>query len=75
MTALVAVGVVAAILVAPVPVDDPTPSPSVPYQIPGPGGPELPGNQILPPVCAQYMPACGFHYDPGTGTWRPSGGD
>jgi hypothetical protein len=40
-----------------------------PYQI-GPNYPGLPGNQIYPPVCAQYMPACGFTFDPDTQTWQ-----
>jgi hypothetical protein len=52
--------------------DTPTPTPP-PYVINGPAGPILPGNQQLPPICAAYMRACGFTYDPATGTWRPSG--
>ena len=40
-----------------------------PYQV-GPSYPGLPGNQIYPPVCAQYMPACGFQMDPDTQTWH-----
>jgi hypothetical protein len=71
MTALLGVAVAAAVLVAPIAVDDPAPSPSVPYQIPTQDGPVLPGNQVLPPVCAHAMMACGFWYDPDTGTWRP----
>jgi hypothetical protein len=53
---------------------DPTPAPPTPYQVPGPGGPVLPGNEVLPPICGVYMRACGFTYDPGTGTWGPSAG-
>jgi hypothetical protein len=68
------VAVLAALGATPAHADDPTPSPSVPYQIAGPSGPVLPGNQQLPPVCAHAMQACGFDYDPATGTWRPRGG-
>jgi hypothetical protein len=53
---------------------DPSPSPTVPYQVPGPSGPVLPANEVLPPICGVYMRACGFTYDPGTGTWGPSAG-
>ena len=71
-TALVAaVTVLAALGTPPAHADDPAPSPSVPYQIPTRDGPVLPGNQVLPPVCAHAMMACGFWYDPDTGTWRP----
>jgi hypothetical protein len=70
-----AVSLMAAILVgaAPAHADDPAPSPSVPYQVQGPDGPVLPGNQVLPPICAHAMRACGYTLDPGTMTWRPSG--
>jgi hypothetical protein len=51
-----------------------TDTPSSLYQVPTQDGPVLPGNQILPPVCAHAMQACGFDYDPATGTWRPRGG-
>jgi hypothetical protein len=50
---------------------DPTPSPGPGYQIPGPSGPQFPGTQVYPPRCLEAMLACGFRYDPGTGTWRP----
>jgi hypothetical protein len=72
MTALFGVAVAAAVLVAPIPVDDPTPP--TPYQVPSPSGPVLPGNQVLPPVCLHAMQACGYTLDPGTMTWQPSGG-
>jgi hypothetical protein len=52
---------------------DPTSSPSPGYQIPGPDGPTFPGTQTYPPWCARNMLACGFRYDPGTGTWNPRG--
>jgi hypothetical protein len=26
-----------------------------------------------PPWCLRNMMACGFRYDPGTGTWQPGG--
>jgi hypothetical protein len=68
---LVTAAGVAAILMAPMPIDDPTPSPSPVCEIPGPSGPILPGAQRLPPVWADFPQACGFHYDPGTGTWQP----
>jgi hypothetical protein len=54
------------------PVDDPTP-PSVPYLAPSQDGPVLPGNQVLPAICAHAMRACGYTLDPGTMTWQPSG--
>jgi hypothetical protein len=74
-TALAAVVTVLAVLgTPPAHADDPTPSPPTPYQVPTQDGPVLPGNQILPPVCAHAMQACGFDYDPATGTWRPRGG-
>jgi hypothetical protein len=51
---------------------DPTPAPGPGYQIPTQGGgSELPGAQTFPPRCLAAMLACGFRYDPGTGTWRP----
>jgi hypothetical protein len=49
---------------------DPTPPPTPGYQIPGPDGPQFPGAQVYPAWCARNMLACGFRYDPGTGTWR-----
>jgi hypothetical protein len=54
---------------------DPTPPPSPGYQIPGPAGPQFPGAQVYPPQCLRMMSACGFRYDPGTGTWNPSDPD
>lgn len=45
---------------------DPTPSPI----IPAPGGSWLPGNQTYQPVCGEFPQACGFRYDPATGTWQ-----
>jgi hypothetical protein len=62
----------AAILSAPIAVADPEPTP--PPIVPTPGGTWLPGNEVLPPICAHAMQACGFDYDPATGTWRPRGG-
>jgi hypothetical protein len=53
---------------------DPTPAPSPGYQVAGPDGPKFPGAQVYPPSCLAYMTACGFRYDPGTGTWQPKGG-
>jgi hypothetical protein len=38
-------------------------------------GPVLPGNQVLPPVCAHAMQTCGYSLDPGTWTWQPRGAD
>jgi hypothetical protein len=61
----------AAILSAPAAVADPDPSP--PPIVPTPGGAWLPGNEVLPPICAHAMRACGYTLDPGTMTWRPSG--
>ncbi len=52
---------------------DPAPPSGPGYQIPGPDGPTFPGTQTYPPWCARNMLACGFRYDPGTGTWNPSG--
>jgi hypothetical protein len=76
MRTAAAVSLMAAILVGAPPAHaDPMPTPPTPYQIGGPSGPLLPGNQILPPVCAHAMRACGFTLDPGTMTWRPSGTD
>jgi hypothetical protein len=34
---------------------DPTPAPPTPYQASTQDGPVLPGNQVLPPVCAHAM--------------------
>ena len=53
---------------------DPTPSPGPGYQIPTPNGPAFPGTQVYPPQCLRNMLACGFRYDPGTGTWQPGTG-
>jgi hypothetical protein len=47
---------------------DPTPPPGPGYQIPGPSGPQFPGTQVYPPRCLEAMLACGFRYDPGTGS-------
>ena len=53
---------------------DPTPAPTPGYQIPSESGPQLPGAQVYPPQCLRNMLACGFRYDPATGTWNaPSG--
>jgi hypothetical protein len=61
-------------MVAPTAAAHPTPTPSPGYQIPGPDGPEFPGAQVYPPQCLRNMLACGFRYDPSTGTWNaPSG--
>ena len=39
-----------------------------------PAGPTFPGAQVYPPQCLRNMLACGFRYDPSTGTWNaPSG--
>jgi hypothetical protein len=51
---------------------DPTPPPSPGYQIPSPSGPEFPGAEVYPPRCLRQMMACGFRYDPDTGTRNPS---
>ena len=51
---------------------DPTPPPG--YQIPGPSGPQFPGVQTYPPQCLRNMLACGFRYEPGSGTWQPGTG-
>lgn len=48
---------------------DPTPPPAPGYQIPTPAGPQFPGAQVYPPRCLAAMLACGFRYDPSTGTW------
>jgi hypothetical protein len=71
----VAAAAVAAMVVTAGPAGaDPTPPPTPGYQIPGPEGPEFPGAQVYPPQCARNMLACGFRYDPSTGTWNaPSG--
>ena len=58
-------------MVAPTAAADPTPTPSPGYQIPGPNWPEFPGAQAYPPRCLHAMLACGFRYDPDTGTWSP----
>jgi hypothetical protein len=64
----------AAVLSAPAAAADPDPSPSVPYQVPTPDGPVLPGNAPLPQICAHWMQSCGFSLDPGSWTWQPRGG-
>jgi len=53
---------------------DPTPPPTPGYQIAGPSGPQFPGTQVYPPRCLEAMLACGFKYDPATGTWQPGTG-
>jgi hypothetical protein len=71
---LAAAAVAAMVVAAPTAGADPSPAPSPPgYQIPGPDGPTFPGVQTYPPWCARNMLACGFRYDPGTGTWGPGG--
>ena len=70
---LFAITIAAAILLAPIPDDDPA-QPTTPYQVPTPSGPVLPGNQQLPPICLHAMQSCGFSLDPGTMTWQPRGG-
>lgn len=73
---VLAAGAVAAMVVvaAGTATADPTPPPPSPgYQIPGPDGPTFPGTQVYPPWCARNMLACGFRYDPATGTWQPGG--
>ncbi len=50
---------------------DPDSAPGPGYQIPGPSGPQFPGAQVYPPQCLRNLLACGFRYDPATGTWRP----
>jgi hypothetical protein len=53
---------------------DPTPSPGPGYQIAGPDGPTFPGVQTYQPACLRNMLACGFRWNPSTGTWNaPSG--
>jgi hypothetical protein len=50
---------------------DPTQAPTPPgYQIAG----QLPGVQTYPPQSLRNMLACGFRYEPGTGTWQPGTG-
>jgi hypothetical protein len=50
---------------------DPTPEPPSPgYQIPSESGPQFPGAQVYQPACLRNMRACGFEYDPATGTWN-----
>ena len=53
---------------------DPTPQPAPGYQIAGPSGPAFPGVQVYPPRCIAAMLACGFEYQPDTGTWQPGTG-
>ena len=74
MRTAAAVGLTAAILLG-VPPAHADPEPTPPPIVPTPGGAWLPGNEILPPVCAHAMRACGFTLDPGTMTWYPSGGE
>jgi hypothetical protein len=71
-----AVAVAAMVVGAPGPAGaDPTTPPGPGYQIPTPGGGSaFPGVQTYPPQCARNMLACGFRYDPGTGTWQPGTG-
>ena len=71
-TILVAVVMIAAMGVG-VAAADPTPAPSPGYQIPSQSGPVLPGEQVYPPACLTYPPACGLRFDPGTQTWQPRG--
>ena len=68
----VAVG--ALMIAAPTASADPTPAPSPGYQTAGPSGPQFPGVQTYPPRCLAAMLACGFRYDPATGTWQPGTG-
>jgi hypothetical protein len=72
VAALVAL-VTAAVAAAGVAGADPGTQPTPGYQIPGPSGPEFPGAQTYPPQCLRNMLACGFKYDPATGTWQPGG--
>jgi hypothetical protein len=72
---LAAAAAAAMVVVAAAPAGaDPTPPPTPGYQIPGPNGPTFPGVQTYPPWCARNMLACGFRYDPATGTWNPPSG-
>jgi len=41
------------------------------YATPAPNG-GAPAITRLPHVCSQAMIACGFHWSPDTGTWKPS---
>jgi hypothetical protein len=70
--AAVAIMVTTALTAAPAHAD-PEPTPSVPYQVPTPDRPLLPGNAPLPQICAHAMQVCGFSLDPGTWTWQPRG--
>jgi hypothetical protein len=54
-TALVGAVTVLTLLGAAPAYADPTPAPPTPYQVPTQDGPVLPGNQVLPPVCAHAM--------------------
>jgi hypothetical protein len=73
VAALVAL-VTAAVAAAGVAGADPSPAPGPGSQILTPGGGSaFPGVQTYPPWCARNMLACGFRYDPGTGTWQPGG--
>lgn len=74
-TVRIVLAVAAMVVVAPgIAGADPTPSPGPGYQIPGRSGPQFPGTQVYPPRCLAAMLACGFKYDPGTGTWQPGTG-
>jgi len=68
--------VVALVVAAPTAAADPTPAPTPgpAYQIPSNAGPVLGGVQTYQPTCLQAPLACGFKYDPGTGTWQPGTG-
>ncbi|MDT5258511.1 MAG: hypothetical protein QOD10_3591 [Mycobacterium sp.] len=52
---------------------DPTPTAITGRPDPGTGRPEVPRRAGLSPFCAHSMIACGFRYDPGTGTWQQKG--
>jgi hypothetical protein len=71
---VIAAAAVAAMVVAAAAVPagaDPTPPPSPGYQILTPGGgSQFPGVQTYQPACLRNMRACGFEYDPATGTWN-----
>jgi hypothetical protein len=54
-TALVGAVTVLTLLGAAPAFADPTPAPPTPYQVPTQDSPVLPGNQVLPPVCAHTM--------------------
>ena len=54
-TALVGAVTVLTLLGAAPAYANPTPAPPTPYQVSTQDGPVLPGNQVLPPVCAHAM--------------------